>query len=110
MPTGADLAVSRDTDFFHVGDHLDPREPQLLARVREYCDTQVAPVANEYWERAEFPLPLVPGYRELGVAGGALPATAARGCPRWPRAWWRPSWPAATAASPPSTPCTPGWP
>jgi glutaryl-CoA dehydrogenase len=46
--------------------------------VREYCDTQVAPVVNDYWERAEFPMPLVAGYRELGVAGGALRGF---GCP-----------------------------
>jgi glutaryl-CoA dehydrogenase len=78
LPLGDDLAASRDTDFFAVGDHLDDRERALLARVREYCDTQVAPVVNEYWERAEFPLPLVAGYRELGVAGGAL---RGHGCP-----------------------------
>ena len=61
LPTGDDLALSRDTDFYHVGDHLDGRERAVLARVREYCDTQVAPVVNEYWERAEFPMPLVAG-------------------------------------------------
>ena len=47
-------------------------------RVRTYCDTQVAPVANDYWERAEFPLPLIAGYRELHVAGGTL---TGHGCP-----------------------------
>jgi len=78
LPTGDDLALSRDTDFYHVGDHLDDRERAVLARVREYCDTQVAPVVNDYWERAEFPMPLVAGYRELGVAGGALRGF---GCP-----------------------------
>jgi glutaryl-CoA dehydrogenase len=78
VPSGDDLALSRDTDFFHIGEHLDDRERALLRRVRDYCDTQVAPVANAYWERAEFPAELVPGYRELGVAGGAL---AGFGCP-----------------------------
>ena len=78
LPKGDDLAGSRDTDFFHIGDHLDERERALLTRVRDYCDTQVAPVANEYWERAEFPYELVAGYRELGVAGGSL---AGYGCP-----------------------------
>jgi glutaryl-CoA dehydrogenase len=78
LPTGDDLALSRDTDFYHVRDHLDDRERAVLARVREYCDTQVAPVVNDYWERAEFPMPLVAGYRELGVAGGAL---RGYGCP-----------------------------
>jgi glutaryl-CoA dehydrogenase len=77
-PTGDDLAMSRDTDFFHVAEHLDPRERAVLQEVREYCDTQVAPVANDYWERAEFPTELLPGYRALGVAGGAL---SGHGCP-----------------------------
>jgi glutaryl-CoA dehydrogenase len=78
LPRGDDLAVSRDTDFFHVGELLDEREREVVRRVREYCDTQVAPVANEYWERAEFPVPLVEGYRKLEVAGGTL---SGHGCP-----------------------------
>ena len=78
LPDGADLALSRGTDFFHVGDLLDERERAVVARVREYCDTQVAPVANDFWERAEFPLTLVAGYRELRVAGGTL---TGHGCP-----------------------------
>jgi len=78
LPRGDDLATSRNTDFFHIGDHLDDRERAVLATVRAWCDTEVAPVANDYWERAEFPMPLVAGYRELGVAGGALQGF---GCP-----------------------------
>jgi len=78
MPRGDDLAVSRGTDFFHVGELLDEREREVLRRVREYCDTQVAPVANGYWERAEFPVPLIEGYRKLEVAGGTL---SGHGCP-----------------------------
>lgn len=78
MPHGNDLAMSRGTDFFHVAEQLNEREREVLRRVREYCDTQVAPVANEYWERAEFPIPLVEGYRKLEVAGGAL---SGYGCP-----------------------------
>ena len=78
LPSGADLAVSRDTDFFHVVEHLDERERVVLARVRAWCDDAVAPVANGYWERAEFPAALVPGYAQLGVAGGSL---SGYGCP-----------------------------
>lgn len=76
--SGDDLAVSRRTDFFHVEDHLDARERAVLDRVRAYCDRDVAPVANEYWERAELPVALIAGYRDLGVAGGALQG---HGCP-----------------------------
>jgi glutaryl-CoA dehydrogenase len=78
LPNGDDLALSLGTDFFDIAAGLDEGERALLDRVRDYCDTQVAPVAGEYWERAEFPTALVPGYRALGVAGGTL---AGYGCP-----------------------------
>ncbi len=78
MPDGNDLAQSRHTDFFSIGDLLDERERAILHRVRDWCDTEVAPVANDFWERAEFPLPLVAGYGALGVAGGTL---TGHGCP-----------------------------
>jgi glutaryl-CoA dehydrogenase len=31
------------------------------------------PVANAYWQRAQFAYELVPGYAALGIAGGQLP-------------------------------------
>lgn len=73
-----DLALSRGTDFFHIEEHLDAREREVLHRVRAFCDVEVAPVANDYWERGELPVPLIAGYRDLGVAGGALQG---HGCP-----------------------------
>ena len=78
LPSGADLAVTRVTDFFHVAEQLPQAEQDVLARVRAWCDEAVAPVANEFWERAEFPATLVPGYAQLGVAGGSL---SGYGCP-----------------------------
>lgn len=38
----------------------------------------MAPVIADYWERAEFPFPLVPSYGALGVAGGPIKGY---GCP-----------------------------
>jgi len=76
--SGDDLGQSRGTDFFHVEDLLDARERALLRQVRAWCDTAVAPVANDHWERAELPVSLIEGYAGLGVAGGAL---AGHGCP-----------------------------
>jgi hypothetical protein len=38
----------------------------------------VAPVIAGYWERAEFPHALVPGFAQLGLAGGPLQG---HGCP-----------------------------
>lgn len=44
-------------------------------RVRRFCDAEVLPVINEYWERGEFPQALLP---KLRVAGGAMHGN---GCP-----------------------------
>jgi glutaryl-CoA dehydrogenase len=74
----ADLARSRGTDFFHVENRLESRERSLLGKVRTFCDERVAPVANDYWERAELSVELIDGYAGLGVAGGSL---TGHGCP-----------------------------
>ena len=65
FPNGDDLAISRATDFYGLDELLTGQEREMRDRVRQYCDTQVAPVANEYWERAEFPVELagLPGAR-----------------------------------------------
>ena len=72
FPTGDDLGRSRGTDFYLAEDHLTDRERELRDRVRRFCDTEVVPVAGEYWERAEFPVSLLRGYARLGVAGAAI--------------------------------------
>lgn len=55
-------------DLFSFVDLLDERERQILARVREFLRTAVAPIANDYWARAEFPFPVIDGFRELDIA------------------------------------------
>ncbi len=72
FPAGDDLGRSRGTDFYSAEDYLTDRERDLRDRVRVFCDTQVVPVIGEYWERAEFPRPLLRGYAGLGVAGAAI--------------------------------------
>jgi glutaryl-CoA dehydrogenase len=66
------------TDFFAVRDLLTPQERAIGDRVRAFCDERLIPVAGDYWERAEFPLELVPGYAALGIAGGSIEGY---GCP-----------------------------
>ncbi len=72
FPVGDDLGRSRGTDFYLTEEQLTDRERNLRDRVRRFCDTEVVPVAGEYWERAEFPAPLLRGYAGLGVAGAAI--------------------------------------
>ncbi|HEY1699893.1 MAG TPA: acyl-CoA dehydrogenase family protein [Trebonia sp.] len=60
-------------DFYQFEELLSPGERQTLHRVREFLRTEVAPIANEYWARAEFPEELIGSYAELGITGGAYP-------------------------------------
>ena len=41
----------------------------LLARVREFAETEVAPSASAWWEAAEFPFDLIPKFAALDIAG-----------------------------------------
>lgn len=56
-------------DLYRMQDLLDDDELKILGRVREFLRTEVEPIANDCWARAEFPFRLIPGYRELGIAG-----------------------------------------
>jgi glutaryl-CoA dehydrogenase len=58
-------------DFFSFADELNDEERKVVARVREFLRTDVAPVALDHWTRAEFPHHLVPGFAALDIA--ALP-------------------------------------
>ena len=55
-----------------MDDLLTGEELSIRDRVRAFSDDQLIPVANDYWERGEFPRELVPRYAELTVAGGAI--------------------------------------
>ena len=47
-------------------------------RTRDFVDDEVLPVINDYWERAEFPWPLVEKLGELGIVGDGIEGY---GCP-----------------------------
>ncbi|MPQ98649.1 acyl-CoA dehydrogenase [Modestobacter sp. I12A-02628] len=61
------------SDFYDLADALDPADQDVLKRVRAFMDDEVEPVINDHWTRAEFPHQLVPGLRDLGIAGIAVP-------------------------------------
>jgi glutaryl-CoA dehydrogenase len=66
------------TDFYAVEELLEPGEIEIRDRVRAFCEKEVTPVINDYWERAEFPHLLVPKLAEVGIAGGTIEGY---GCP-----------------------------
>ena len=66
------------SDFYDLEALLDDDDRALLRRVREFMDTEVQPIINEYWTRAQFPRQLIPGLAKLGIAGTPY---SGYGCP-----------------------------
>src|SRR5206468_6031172 len=61
-----------------IGDQLTAAEREVWRRTRDFVDHEVLPVINGYWERAEFPAPLVARLADLGVVGDGIDGY---GCP-----------------------------
>ena len=66
------------SDYYLLDEDLPDDARAVRDRVRAFVDAEVLPVINDYWDRAEFPFPLVPKIAELGVVGGTIPDY---GCP-----------------------------
>src|SRR5262245_60335957 len=56
-------------DFYGLELLLNDADRQLLHAVREFGDKKVAPIINDYWNRAAFPFELIPAIRDLGIVG-----------------------------------------
>jgi glutaryl-CoA dehydrogenase len=75
MPRGVVASRSvteQSTDFYAIEELLGPAEIEIRDRVRAFCEKEVTPRINDYWERAEFPHLLVPKIAELGISGGTI--------------------------------------
>jgi glutaryl-CoA dehydrogenase len=73
-----DGARTGTSDFYDLDSLLDDEDRALLHRVRAFMDTEVQPIINEYWTRAEFPRQIIPGLAQLGIAGAQF---SGYGCP-----------------------------
>ena len=69
---------SLGTDYFGIADQLTRDELGYLRRTRGFVDDEVLPVINGYWERAEFPWPLVEKLAKLEIVGDGIEGY---GCP-----------------------------
>ncbi len=72
------IGRSLGTDYFRIADQLTREELDYLRRTRAFVDDDVLPVINGYWERAEFPWPLVQQLGTLSVVGDGI---VGYGCP-----------------------------
>ena len=64
--TGADLLPS---DLYGYESMLTPDEWSVVRRTREFLTDHVAPVAQDCWERGEFPHEIVKPMAEIGIMG-----------------------------------------
>ena len=70
-------------DFYGITNLLAPEERSIVKRVREFMESEVAPIIEDYWGRDQFPHEIIPklaaldahiagvGYRGYGAAGGS---------------------------------------
>jgi glutaryl-CoA dehydrogenase len=56
-------------DLYRFEELLDPSEAEVLGRVRDFLAKEVAPHADDWWGRAEFPHEIIPRFADLGIAG-----------------------------------------
>lgn len=65
-------------DFLLLDEQLTSEERDVRDRVRAFAESEVMPIAQEFWDRAEFPFDILPSLAALGVVGGTIPGY---GCP-----------------------------
>src|SRR4051812_35947777 len=70
--------MSSPTDLYLSDELLADADREIRDRLRDFCAREVTPVANDYWERADFPFELVPKIAGLNLAGGVIHG---HGCP-----------------------------
>jgi glutaryl-CoA dehydrogenase len=63
-------------DFYSYEDLLSNEESETVERLREFLRTDVAPIVDDHWARAEFPFQLFDGFAKLGLTAWADPDSA----------------------------------
>lgn len=56
-------------DFYHLGLSLNEEDRALQLKVRNFMETEIKPIANKYWLKAEFPFEIIPKFAELNICG-----------------------------------------
>jgi glutaryl-CoA dehydrogenase len=59
MSLAVGIGDALGTDYFRLKEQATPQQLEYLARTRDFVQSEVQPVINDYWERAEFPWPLI---------------------------------------------------
>ena len=70
-----------DGDFYDYDLKLTQDQRAIQLKVRNFMETEVEPIANEYWNKAQFPMQIIPKLAELNICGVAYKGY---GCPDLP--------------------------
>ena len=62
-----------ESDFYGFQQQLTEQERASLGQLRQYLEREVAPIADAYWARAEFPMQVIVPLAELGMYGPGVP-------------------------------------
>lgn len=65
-------------DFYELSGAIQPEEREVQLKVRKFMEEEVMPIANEYWNKGEFPMHLIPKMAALNICGVPLEG---HGCP-----------------------------
>jgi glutaryl-CoA dehydrogenase len=57
------------SDFYGYENLLTDKEKEFLEGVRSFLERDVKPIVNEYWEKAEFPMSIIPTMHATGLIG-----------------------------------------
>ncbi|MGY8910728.1 MAG: acyl-CoA dehydrogenase family protein, partial [Flavobacteriales bacterium] len=67
-----------DGDFYDLSLKLTPHQREIQLKVRQFMEKEIKPIANDFWNRAEFPHHIIPKMAALNVCGLAYQGY---GCP-----------------------------
>lgn len=60
-----------DGDFYNLSLKLTPEQREIQLKVRNFMEDEIKPIANEYWNKAEFPHHIIPKMAALNICGVA---------------------------------------
>ena len=58
-----------NADFYNVDEKLSTEDRALQLKVRNFMETEIQPIVNEYWLHDEFPFEIIPKLAELNICG-----------------------------------------
>jgi glutaryl-CoA dehydrogenase len=56
-------------DFYNTYDLLSEDEKAVIAKVRSFMQSEIAPIVDEYWMKGEFPFQIIEKFKTLNICG-----------------------------------------